>query len=265
MKLVDTHAHLLDERLSGRITEIIESFSDDGLDFVVEIGTCMEDSKEVLELANKYDNLYCTAGVHPHYAEMYDPEFENWVKSAVCNRKIVAIGECGLDYHYENNPKPGQVKMFVRHIKLAHEVGLPLVVHSREAYSDTFQILKEHKKFLTNGLLFHCFNYGEKELKELLDEFDSYFAFGGAITYKKNEALCGAACIVPLNRMLIETDCPYLAPCPLRGTVNEPKNVKIIADFIAKLRGAELEEIARVTTENAREIYRIGKQAAYCT
>jgi len=147
--------------------------------------------------------------------------------------------------------------MFVSHIKLAHEVGLPLVVHSREAYSDTLQILKEHKSLLTNGVLFHCFNYGAKELKELHGEFDSYFAFGGAITYKKSEPLCEAACVVPLDRMLIETDCPYLAPTPLRGTVNEPKNVKIIAEFIAKLRGVSLEEIACATTENARKVYRI--------
>jgi len=257
MKFADSHAHLLDERLKERIPEIIKCFSADELDFVVEIGTSLDDCKEVLELANCYSNLFCTVGIHPHYAKTYNPEFEKWVKSAVSNKKIVAIGECGLDYHYETGTRAEQIKMFSWHIKLAYEVNLPLVIHSRDAYMDTLQVLKDHKNFLTNGIIFHCFDYGIKELKELHNEFDSYFAFGGSITYKKNDALCEAVCAVPLNRMILETDCPYLTPHPFRGKLNEPKNVKIIAEFIAKLREIKIEDIARITTENARTVYKL--------
>ena len=258
MKFVDSHAHLLDERLKGRTTEIIEAFSEDDLEFTVEIATSMDDCKEVLELAARYSNLYCTIGVHPHYAKTYNPDFEIWVKSVINNKKIVAIGECGLDYHYETDTRTEQIEMFTRHIKLAHDVNLPLVVHSRDAYIDTFQVLKDNKKYLTNGIIFHCFDYGAKELKELHSEFDSYFAFGGSVTYKKNDALCEAACAVPLNRMILETDCPYLTPHPFRGKLNEPKNVKIIAEFIAKLRGIGIEEIAQITAENAKTFYKVG-------
>ena len=271
----DSHAHLLDERLINRIDEIVGAFENDGLGFVVEIGTDLQDSKNALDLASRYENIYCTLGVHPHYASGYftehcsedgkvircSCEFEDWAKTVVPDAKIVAIGECGLDYHYDNSPRDCQRRAFISHIKLAHDLGLPLVIHSRDAFDDTYDILKQHKDLLNNGVLMHCYSYGVEEVQKL-SNLDCYFSLSGAITYAKNYASCEAAKVVvrtiPLDRMLVETDAPYLAPVPLRGQINEPKNVKHTIEYIANILGKSVEDVAQLTLENTKKFYRLG-------
>ncbi|MCL2570085.1 MAG: TatD family hydrolase [Firmicutes bacterium] len=256
--LADSHAHLLDERLRGRIDEIVGSFKKDGLDFVVEVGAGIEESFQALELAKQYEAIYCTLGVHPHYAcEYTGNKYENWVRSVLPHNKVVAIGECGLDFHYMLSPQDSQIDVFERQIKLSHEVGLPLVVHSREAAKETLDILKKYKEILTKGILVHCYSYGVDELQAFSRELDCYFAFGGAITYKKTEMMVEALKACPRDRLMLETDCPYLAPCPVRGTVNEPKNVNIIAEFVAKTLETSVDEVARITLENTKRFYKI--------
>jgi len=272
----DSHAHLLDERLKDRIPEIVGEFDKVGLSFIVEVGTDLQDSKNALELAGKYDRMYCTLGVHPHYASGYFTnhcddhgkevctcEFEDWAREAVAGdrgKKIVAIGECGLDYHYDNSPREDQKRAFISHIKLSHELGLPLIVHSRDALEDTYNILKEHKDFLTNGVLMHCYTYDVEAVGEL-STLGCYFSLSGAITYGKNYATCEAAKAViraiPLDRLIVETDCPYLAPAPVRGQINEPKNVKYTIEYIAEVLGKSVEQVAGLTLLNTKEFYRI--------
>ena len=256
MKLADSHTHILDERLSSRADDIVTGLVSHGLEFIVEIGADVAETFAAFDFAQKHEKVYCTAGVHPHYACMYNehPEFEIWVRANAKNPKLVAIGECGLDYHYMNSSRESQIECFIAQIKLAHNVGLPLVVHSRDAFADTYGILKSHHEYLTNGVLIHCYSYGVEEV-EKFNELGCYFAFGGAITYKK--ACVDALRAVPSDRLVLETDCPYLAPCPLRGTTNEPKNVHIIAEFVARELGKDVKTLATETFENTKRFYNI--------
>ena len=261
--LVDTHTHLLDERLLPRVDKIISNFEKDGLVFAVEVGTGFDDSKNALELANKYQRLFCTIGVHPHYAGEYSDEFEEWAKQVVQKeRKIIGVGECGLDYHYDFSPRDVQRETFIRQIKLADTLGLPLVVHSRDAFEDTIQVLTQYKELLKNGLLLHCFGYGASEAKKFTG-LDAYFAFGGAITYRDMEMYASALKTVPLDRIVLETDCPYLVPCPIRNgksedaRVNQPKNIKAVAEYISKILNMDYTQVCKITTENAKRLFKI--------
>jgi len=305
--LADSHTHILDSRLVERADDIALNLNNDGLAFIVEIGTGIEESKRNFEFAKRHENVYCTFGVHPHYAseytdgiycaqgippestERYNKEFRELVINQVTlpqsrkkKSKVVAIGECGLDYHYDNCPRICQRDAFVSQIKLAHEVGLPLVIHSRDAFEDTFAILKEYKHNLQNGILFHCYGYGADEARQLINEFNPYFAFGGAVTFvdKKfcNDKKTGplnsitkhicqnclqeALEIIPLDRIILETDCPYLSPVPMRGKINEPKNLKYIAEFVARHLGLTFEHVACLTLENTKRFFRIDDNIA---
>jgi len=273
--LADSHCHLLDEKLFVRREEIAANLRGDGLEFIVEVGTGIAESLDAYEFSKTHDGVYCTLGVHPHYASEYfqgdyseETErlstagryglgFESWAKEMVgrCESKIVAIGECGLDYFHNFSPKDVQKQAFIRQINLARELGLPLVIHSRDSFEDTFKILKEHAKGLS--LQIHCFGYGAKELVQLSDEFGSYFSFGGAVTYTKCVELREALRVCPMDRLLLETDAPYLAPCELRGKVNEPRHVRKVAEFIAKELGMPFDEVARITLGNTKRFYGI--------
>jgi len=257
--VIDSHAHLLDPRLRERAEEIVKNLKADGIEFVVEISADVAESHEAVAFAQTHKNVYCTIGVHPIFADTYCDEFEEWAESVAS--KVVAIGECGLDYYHMETPAEHQREVFVRQIKLANKMGLPLVVHSRDAAEDTFKILNKHKP--KNGLVLHCFSYGVEEV-ERFKTLDAYFAFGGAITYKlprptgtPSNSKGNYISAVPRDRLMIETDCPYLAPVPVRGTVNEPKNVKYVAEHVAKVLGLSFEEVAELTTRNAKRFYGI--------
>jgi TatD DNase family protein len=254
--LIDSHAHLLDPRLKDKAEDIVKNLKNDGIECVVEISADPNESKESVEFATRHKNVYCTIGVHPIYADSYSEEFEVWAIAQGGNKKIVAFGECGLDFYHMKTPIKHQREVFIKQIKISSEMGLPLVVHSRDAFEDTFEILSAHKESLTRGILLHCFSYGAEEV-ERFKELDVYFAFGGAITYKNADTARGAISAVPRDRLIVETDCPYLAPVPVRGTVNEPKNVKIVAEHIAEVLGLTLDEVAKLTTDNAKRFYNI--------
>jgi len=250
--VIDSHAHLLDPLLRDRAEEILRDLRQDGVECIVEVGTDFKDSRMSLKFAEAHDNVYCTIGVHPMFAGTYDTGFEEWA-IAQKSEKIVAVGECGLDYFHMDYPKDVQRETFVRQIKLAARLGLPLVVHSRDAFEDMYETLNANKKFLKNGVILHCFSGGAEEV-ERFKAFDAYFAFGGAVTYKNACKAAEAIRVVPENRLLIETDCPYLAPVPFRGQINEPKNVKIVAERIAAITNLTFDEVAKLTTANARRI-----------
>jgi len=276
--LADSHCHLLDDRLVSRADEIIAHMGDDNLDFIIEVGTGANTSYEAFLFAQKHNNVFCTVGVHPHLCNEYGDEFERFVTKIVSkehNHKIVAIGECGLDYYHMTHPKEIQRDVFIKQILLAEKLGLPLVIHTRDAWADTIEILTVNKSHIKHGILFHCFSHGADEIVTALQYFGTgcggvYFAFGGAVTYtnanpdvtshgKSTDMSNGAIRACPLDRMLLETDAPYLNPKPAGGKKhpNEPKNVHHVAQYIAELLEIPLETIAEKTLKNTRRFFRI--------
>ena len=257
-KLADSHCHILDARLIGKSEEIVANLEKDGLDFIVEVSAAVNESHESVEFAAKNDKVFCTIGVHPSTVDGYCDEFEKWAALQKGNKKIVAVGECGLDYHYRPFDKNLQKDVFVRQILLADKLGLPLVIHTRDAFADTLELLVQNKDKIRNGILFHCFSEGAEEVRQIRAHFDAYFAFGGAVTYK-SEKYDRAIKEVGVNRILVETDSPYLNPLSAGGKkiTNEPKNVRFTAEYIANLLDVQVEEVAARTLKNTKRFYRI--------
>jgi len=252
----DSHFHLTDPRLIT-LPEVIQ-----GVNHGVEIGADFESLPVVFEYAETHDQIYCTAGVHPAYADTYSAnDFENFVAEHLSHPKFVAIGECGLDYHRDDLPKrEQQIAIFEHQIHLADRYHKPLVVHTREAWEDTANVLIDNRQKLKNGVLIHCMSYTAEQADFLIKQMagvDVYFAFGGHITYKSKAYLHDTLRAIPLNRILIETDAPYLAPVPKRGEVNRPEYINYTAQTMAQVLGKTVNEIETLTTENAYRFYKI--------
>ncbi len=250
--LTDTHTHLLDERFDGMRRQIIDDFQKDGIAFVIECGTDASDSRKAAQLAQENQKVYCAVGVHPHAASEYSKETEELLTEIFRSGKVVAIGEIGLDFHYDFSPRDVQERVFDAQIGLAKKLGLPVVVHSREASEATFRILADSG---VRGEL-HCFS-GSAETALRYVEKGFYIAFGGSLTFKNARKTVEAARAVPLKRILIETDCPYLAPEPMRGKQNQPAFVRFVAEKLAEIKGVGPEEIADITRKNAMELFSI--------
>lgn len=248
--LFDTHAHLDDPRFDEDRDELITVLKAMGVDYVTNIGCSMESSLASIELADKYPNVYATVGVHPHgVKDMTDDhlaQLEKWTQ----HKKVVAIGEIGLDYYYDNSPREEQKYWFAKQLELAERLDFPIVIHDRDAHEDCLNILKQ---FNVKGI-FHCFS-GSKEMAEIIVKMGFYAAFGGPVTFRNARKTVEAASVVPLDRLLIETDCPYLAPEGFRGQRNNPSLVRHAAMKLAEIKGVSFDEMARITTENAKKVY----------
>lgn len=248
--MIDTHAHLLmfDER--GK--NIIENMRQDNLQNIVTIGTTLEDSRQSVELANENENIYATVGIYPEYAEGVTEsdliELENLAK----NEKVVAIGEIGLDYHSEGYNRDAQKKILIRQLEIADRLGLPFCIHCRGAAEDVYEVLSSHKNLINHSGLMHCYSEGAQWVQKFLG-LGLYISFSGNITYKKNDR--SFLKDIPLDRILIETDSPYLSPEPVRGIKNEPKNVRFVLDKIAFELGISSKKLDEITTENAKRFY----------
>lgn len=252
--LIDSHAHLNNEQFDLDREYLINHLEQNGIELVVNVGADMESSRESVKLADTYDNIYAVVGVHPHSAkEMTDDSLKE-LKELTKNSKVVAIGEIGLDYHYDNSPREIQKKWFKKQIELAKGLDMPIVVHTREADIDTLQIIKEESEGL-RGII-HCFSSDRKMLQEYLD-LGFFIALGGPVTFKKTDELKEVAKIVPIEKLLVETDAPYLAPTPYRGKRNEPMFVKQTAKLIAELKGMTIEDLTLQTNKNTKEIFNI--------
>ena len=214
----------------------------------INVGTDFETSSEAIEKAKILPDVWATAGVHPHEARKGIDGIEDLLEDS----NVVAVGEAGLDYHYDHSPREDQKKVFAQQIELANKSGLPLVIHTREAWEDTFKILDSEG--LPKSIVFHCFTGGTIEAKECLER-GAYLSFSGIITFKKSESLRDAASECPLDRAMIETDSPYLTPVPFRGKKNEPANVVLVGQELAYLQDKSPEEIALATTQNALDFY----------
>ena len=214
----------------------------------INVGTDFETSSEAIEKAKIFPDVWATAGVHPHEARKGIDGIEDLLEDS----NVVAVGEAGLDYHYDHSPREDQKKVFAQQIELANKSELPLVIHTREAWEDTFKILDSEG--LPKSIVFHCFTGGTIEAKECLER-GAYLSFSGIITFKNSESLREAASECPLDRAMIETDSPYLTPVPFRGKKNEPANVVLVGQELAYLQDKSPEEIALATTQNALDFY----------
>lgn len=247
--LVDSHCHLNFPELSSRLDEVVAGASAMDVGYMQTICTRMREFPAILAIAQQYDNVWCSVGVHPNNVAEEPPVTAEEIIVATKNPKVIGIGETGLDYYYEHSPREAQTHSFIEHIKASRETGLPVIVHTRAADDDTISILQnEMKKGKFPGLI-HCFSTGSS-LAHAAIEMGMCISISGIITFKKATELQDIVKELPLSSLLVETDAPYLAPMPHRGKPNEPAYTKYTAEFIAQLKGISYEEVARVTTEN---------------
>ncbi len=254
--LVDTHAHLDMKDFENDRDRVIKHAKEAGVAIIVTIGIDLESSQKAVELSQN-ESIYATVGVHPHDAKSFgidkEPEFKELARSP----KVVAIGEIGLDYYRNLSPKNIQKKVFSRMMELAIETNLPIVVHNRDAYEDTLELIKEYRDDLSGGVI-HCFSGDKYWARKFLD-IDFYLSIPGIVTFSKAAALQEVVKWMPIEKMLIETDAPFLAPHPYRGKRNEPAYVKETALCISELKRISFEKIAEQTTENAYRIFKMDK------
>jgi TatD DNase family protein len=248
VKLIDSHCHLDDQQFDPDRAEVIERAREAGVERMMTIGTGNgpPDLEAALRLARQHSFIYATVGVHPHDAAKATPETFAALEALAAETKVLALGEIGLDYHYDFSPRDVQRNVLVEQLKLAARAGKPIVIHTREAWDDTLSLLREH---WSGGGIMHCFSGGPAEARQALD-LGFYLSFGGVLTFPKAEALREAARLAPEDRLLIETDAPYLAPVPKRGKRNEPAFMVETARRLAEVRGVAPEHIAEVTTAN---------------
>ena len=258
MQLFDSHAHYDDEKFNEDREEIIKSIKDSGVTKLVSVGYDIKSTKYAIELAKKYDFIYATAGISPNDI----PQTENelcknieQIEELAKNEKIVAIGEIGLDYYWNTDNKSIQKQAFIKQIEAANKLNLPIAIHTRDAVSDTLDILKNQIEVKNKGI-FHCCPQNRELIKEAL-KLGFYISFAGPITFKNAKNADEMIGLVPLEKQLIETDSPYLSPEPNRGKRNDSRNVKYIAQKIANVKGVTLEEVAKITYKNACKIYKI--------
>ena len=251
----DTHAHLDDEQFAADADEVISGLNNVGIGMYTNIGADIESSKKSIFFAEKYPFVYAAVGIHPEFAaQTSEKDIEEIARLAV-HPKAVAIGEIGLDYYYGAEEKESQKKWFARQLELAMELNMPFVVHDREAHKDCMDILKKYDVRRTGGIM-HCFS-GSAELAKEVISLGMVIALGGSLTFKNNVKTVRVAEEIPLEYIVLETDSPYLAPVPNRGKRNTPEYVKLVAEKIAEIKNIPLGEVERVTTENAKRVYRI--------
>ncbi len=252
-KLIDTHCHLDFPEFSRDRDEVIKRAKSEGIDYIINIGSSLTGSRESLALSLAYDYIYASVGIHPYEADKFSGKEEAAIKGLAKSGKVVAIGETGLDYFKNYSQAENQKALFLFLLKLAKDFTLPLVVHTRNAQDDTLRILK---KAMPVKAVLHCFSGDENFLKECLD-LGFFISFTCNITYKKAQDLKRIVKITPIDRLLLETDAPFLPPDKFRGRRNEPAYVKLLAQEVAGIKETTFEEVARLTTDNARKFFNL--------
>lgn len=258
MKLLDSHCHLDDEKFSEDRGEVIQKIKESEISFVISAGYSLDGSKKASNLSKEEHFIYATCGISPNDIPQTEEQLWKELKEikdlANSNSKILAIGEIGLDYYWNQENKELQKKAFIEQIKLANELNLPIVIHTREAVMDTIAILKEN--IVIKKGVFHCCPQNRELIKEAL-KLGFYISFAGPITFKNAKNADEMIKLVPMDRLLIETDSPYLSPEPKRGQRNDPTNVKYVAQKIADVKKIDIEEVAKITLQNAQKIFAI--------
>ena len=251
--MIDSHLHLDDERFDGHVEQIVADLDTHGIDFVINNSADLQGMLASFELANKYEKVFATVGMHPHTAKDFDKEFVQLMLEYAKNPKVVAVGEIGLDYYYDLSERNIQRDVFAEQIEIADKLGLPITLHIRDAYGDAMDVLNAQKRYLNNNVLWHCYS-GSAEFARQCAKLGHYFAFGGAITFKnaKKEEVLQA---IPFDRILTETDSPYMAPVPLRGTTNTPFNIPLIVDKIALALGKTPQQVEEQVRKNTLQMF----------
>ena len=256
--IFDTHSHYDDDFFDADRDELLTSLKDAGVGYVVDVGASMESNLRALDLAEKYDFVYAAVGVHPTDTAPLNEEFIQFMKrQALTNPKVVAIGEMGLDYYWDNPARDIQKKWFIRQLDLAKEVKKPIIIHSREACEDTKEILLS-SEYRDIPAVMHCYSYSPEIAREYLNA-GYYLGVGGVLTYKNAKKLVDTVEMMPLSRIVLETDCPYLTPVPNRGKRNDSRNLKYVVEKIAEIKGISQEQVIEATRENAFKLYNLDK------
>ncbi|HZJ75838.1 MAG TPA: TatD family hydrolase [Clostridia bacterium] len=248
--IFDSHAHYTDSAFDDDRHPLLAFLPKAGVCGIINCGTDIKDSKESVLLSHKYDFMYAAVGIHPHEAGNTEDCYLAQLSELLEDRKVVAIGEIGLDYHYDFSPREIQKRLFNEQLHLAVKFSLPVIIHNRKAHADTLEILKEHKPA---GVM-HCFSGSVEVLKEVL-ELNMYIGLGGAITFNNAKKALAVAAAVPLDRLLIETDCPYMAPEPHRGKRNDSSLIPFAAAKIAEIKNISVDEVLKATAENAQKLF----------
>lgn len=256
--MIDAHGHLEDEAFDDDRDEILSNLKEDGVDYFFNCGSNVDSSNMAVEFTKKYENVYAIVGIHPLDADTFNEENLEKIKKLTENEKVVAIGEIGLDAHYDDAPShEKQLEAFNAQLDLAEELNLPVVIHSRDNHKATYDILKERKENNEDfKCLLHCYS-GSVEMLELYMELGFFISLGGVTTFKNAKTPKEVAKEVPIDRLLLETDCPYMTPEPHRGKRNEPRYVRHTANNIANLRGITFEELVKATDENTLKFYNL--------
>lgn len=253
--IFETHAHYDDEAFLIDRDELLSSFYGNGIDYIVNVGASIASSKETIALTKKYPFVYGAIGVHPSDSKELDEDSFLWLKEATKDEKVVAVGEIGLDYYWDTPEREIQKRWFHRQMELAKEVNLPAIIHSRDAAQDTLDMIKDANLKEVGGVI-HCFSYGKEIAKEYLD-MGFYLGIGGVITFKNAKKLKEVVEYAPIEQIVLETDCPYLAPEPNRGKRNSSLNLVYVAREIAKLKNMEYDKVLEITYQNAKDMYGI--------
>lgn len=252
--IIDTHAHLNDERLIGEVAAIVKDMRQDNLQSIINVGYDLASSKISVELAQRYKDIFAAVGIHPHDAKTANQDSYDYFAVQSKNAKVVAIGEIGLDFYYDYSPREVQQKVFLEQLELSHSLKMPIIIHLRDAYQLMLNLLKENKRYLEYGCVLHCYS-GSKEMLKEFSKLDLYFSYGGAITFKNAKQKPDIVRATPIDRLLLETDCPYMTPVPHRGKVNYPKYVNLVAQAIAGYTSKPLDEIEEITNYNAKKLF----------
>ncbi len=251
--IFDSHAHYDDIQFDLDRESLLGSLlKEKGVSGVINCSSTVESIGQTLELAQKYDYVYAAVGLHPSCLENLPENYFELVETAAENEKVVAIGECGLDYYYDEVPKDVQEKVFVEHIKLSQKLDLPLILHDRDAHGDMMDILRKYKP----KAVMHCFS-GSVEMAKELVKMGIYIGMGGVVTFKNAKQSVQAIKEIPLDKLLLETDCPYLSPEPFRGKRNDSSKIEYIAQKIAEIKGIEKSEVLKISRENVKALFKI--------
>lgn len=253
--IIDTHAHYDDRAFNDDRDEVLNSLKASGVEYVVNVGASLKSSRSTIELTKNYPFVYGAVGVHPDEVGELDEDGLKWLEESAKLPKIVAIGEIGLDYYWDKADRQVQKDWFAKQMNLAKNVGLPIIVHSRDAAADTLDVMKAENAKELSGVI-HCFSYGVEMAREYLN-WDYYLGIGGVATFKNAKKIKEVIEYMPLSKLLLETDCPYLAPVPYRGKRNTSANIPLVIEAIAEIKGVSSEAVEQTAYENAKMFYHI--------
>lgn len=252
--IFDTHAHYDDEQFQEDRDQILSTMRGKGVDKIVNISASYRSCERVADMVQEYPFMYAAVGVHPDHVGEFDEDSFARMKELFGREKVVAVGEIGLDYYWDNEEHDVQKKWFIRQLELARELDLPVLIHSREAAADTMEIMKEYAQGL--GGVIHCYSYSKEMAKEYV-KMGFYIGVGGVVTFKNAKKLKETVAEIPLESIVLETDCPYLAPEPFRGKRNNSSYIKYVAEEIARIKGITYEEVVAQTEANAKKLYKL--------